>query len=290
MPSVYPVAALNPASSTLEKTHLTGEMWRGLYYRVNVPYPNIPSLSNAEAGVEALDDFLHTAVKGTVKKVVCGHSMGAQVIYKWIRDYGPSSDIDPADVGFISSGNMERKYGGIAHIEDGNILGLPIIAGYGGNGLPDPCPWTVTDVARQYDPFADYPSVAGDSDVESQDNINKAFSLIVNNPHKDYTKVSLVDPGNVTFKEGSVTYVLVPTFPLPLVAKTYWYSVAAQQKKEPILRPLVEADYDRPFTSIPMAAPVVAKAKWQPWGWLSGSWQRVPRQEVERQPPTTLFF
>lgn len=292
MPSVYPVGALAPAGSALEKNHLTGEMFRGLYYRSNIPYTNTPSLANAEECAENIDAFLHTVVRGTRRKIACGHSMGAQGIYKWMRDYGPTSDIDPEEVAFISSGNMERKYGGIAHVEDGNILGVPIVASYGGNGLPDPCPWRVIDIARQYDPFADYPETAGDSDVVSQDNINKSFSLIKDNPHKDYTKVSLVDPANLWFNEGTVSYVLVPTFPLPLVAKTYWYSVATQQKKEPVLRPLVEADYDRPFPSIPTQSPVVTRSKWQPWGWNSGAsvWERVPRQQVERQPAVTLFF
>lgn len=267
---------------------MKGEMFRGLYYRVDIAYTNSPSLSNAEQGAENLDTFLHSKAG---KKVVTGHSMGAQVIYKWMRDYGPSSDIDPDDVGFISSGNMERKYGGIAHVDDGNISGIPIIAGYGGNGLPDPCPWTVVDVARQYDPFADYPTEA---DVEpAQDNIDKAFSLIKDNPHSDYTTVSLTDPGNVKFVEGTVTYILAPYFPLPMVRKTYWYLVASSQAyKDESLRPQVEAHYDRPFTSVPTAPPVYSRTKWSPWGWdtVNEKWVRVHRQDVERQPPTTLFF
>lgn len=290
MPSVYPCMSLAPAGSALEKNHLTGEMFRGLYFRLNVAYPNSPSLSNAEQGAENLNTQL---LARAGKKIVCGHSMGAQVIYKWMRDYGPDSTVDPADVAFISSGNMERKYGGIAHVTGGNISGVPIVAAYDGNGLPTECPWRVIDVARQYDPFADYPKTSGTSAAKWQDNINKSFALIVNNPHKDYTKVSLVDPGNVWFNEGTVSYVLVPTFPLPLVAKTYWYLVASKQaEREAVLRPVVESNYDRPFPSIPQASPVVKTSKWQPWGWntASSAWERAHRQQVERQPPFNMFF
>jgi len=208
-----------------------------------------------------------------------------------MRDYGPTSTVDPADVAFISSGNPERKYGGGTHVTGANLLGFPISAEYGGNGLPDPCPWTVIDIARQYDPFADYPATA---DVEpAQTNVEKSFLLITDNVHANYTQVSLTDPGNVWFTEGTVKYVLVPTYPLPMVRKTYWYLVASSQAyKDEVLRPDVELGYSRPFASIPGPPPVYQKSKWLPWGWdtVNEKWVRVHRQTVERQPSTSLFF
>lgn len=164
-------------------------------------YPNIPSAGNAARGVEALDKALQVT-PGPV--VVFGHSMGAQVASKWLRERGPSSDVDPARVRFLLCGNPERKYGGALCVASTpKYLGLTVQPSYGGPGIPDDTPYTVIDYARQYDFWADAPTVA-DPSKEAAKNGSQGI-------HCNYFKTGLDDPDVLSYTEGTRTYLLKPT-------------------------------------------------------------------------------
>jgi hypothetical protein len=182
-------------------------------------YPNIPSRRNSELGVAALDKQLHETPG---LKIVFGHSMGAQVAAKWLRERGPASDIPASDVVFILGGNPERKYGGALLVPARpKLWGFwPIEPTYGGPGIPDDTPYTVIDYARQYDWWADAPTSATPNRT-AQQNASQAI-------HSNYFTVGIDDPDVLTSIEGNRIYKLKPT------------TIAASK------RVIVEQSYRRP--------------------------------------------
>jgi VCBS repeat-containing protein len=165
-------------------------------------YPNIPSAKNAEAGVAALDKHLHETPG---MKIIFGHSMGAQVAAKWLREKGPTSDIPASEVVFILCGNPERKYGGALSVPATPKLWQvwQVEPTYGDPGIPDDTPYTVIDYARQYDWWADGPTVATPSRA-AQSNCSQAV-------HSDYFHVGIDDADVLTYVEGNRIYKLKPT-------------------------------------------------------------------------------
>lgn len=222
----------NNGRQLLSPDHLRGDLFRGNFVRRDVPYTTIPSLANAEEGAANLDNALHSYPG--LKMVVETQSMGSQVAYKWLRDYGPTSDIDPDDVIFAGTGNLERKYGGAATVPESGIS-----ADYGGIGIPDDTPYTVYDVARQYEFWCDYPT--GEMNELAGLNALAGFFL-----HLDYSQVTVNDPRNIEYVEGNRHYILAPTWPLPMIGKMF-RSAASINDADQEHRSTVEAAFDRPF-------------------------------------------
>jgi hypothetical protein len=214
------VLGLEPAFFSVMRTWMKGYATSdGKTFR-RVAYPNIPSARNAAKGVQALDSALHR-IAGP--KIVFGHSMGAQVASKWLRDIGPTSDIDPEDVWFLLCGNPERKYGGALRVQTKpRYMGVKVKPSYGGPGIPDGTPYTVVDYSREFDWWSDAPTVATPS-LAAQNNGSQVV-------HCNYFRVGLNDPDVLSFTEGNVTYKLKPT-------------VITSAK-----RALVEPSYNRPFS------------------------------------------
>ena len=166
-----------------------------------VNYPNIPSPRNAAKGVGLLDTALHRT-DGPV--IVFGHSMGAQVASKWLRERGPTSSIDPARVTFLLCGNPERKYGGALCVPSTpRYLGMKVQPSYGGPGIPDDTRYTVLDYSRQYDWWADAATSVSPAKAAVA-NMSQAI-------HCDYFRVGLNDADVRRYTEGNRTYLLKPT-------------------------------------------------------------------------------
>jgi len=200
---VTTVLGLDPAFFPVMKTWMRNYATTGGRAFQRVPYANVPSPRNAAKGVVALDAALHRT-DGPV--VVFGHSMGAQVASKWLREYGGHSDIDPARVTFLLCGNPERKYGGALFAPSApRFLGGMMKAqpSYGGPGIPDDTRFTVLDYSRQYDWWSDYPTSVSPSRAA----IANASQAI----HMDYWRVGLDDPDVRSYTEGTRTYLLKPT-------------------------------------------------------------------------------
>ena len=87
------VLTLDPAFRSLPMNWLRGELFAPPNRVVNVPYNNFPGATNTHRGRDKLNEMLHE-IPG--RKIVVGHSQGAQVQDDWLRTYGPTSDIDPA--------------------------------------------------------------------------------------------------------------------------------------------------------------------------------------------------
>jgi pimeloyl-ACP methyl ester carboxylesterase len=197
----------------------------------NIAYPNLlPSPWTVQVGVEQLGLELEsqsTAAIATPPTVV-GHSMGGEVIYAYLRDNPDASGT------FISLGNPERLYGG----QQANQTGL---------GLPADLTATVIDVARQYDGWADAPTDTSNFLAV----LNAVMGGFLVHP---FYNVDIYDPSNVTWQEGSVTYVLVPTATLPLLMPLQWFGIDTTAL-DAQLRPQIEAAYTRP---VPVPDPTPA--------------------------------
>lgn len=235
-----------------------------------LPYTNQAGASNIAGGVTALNTKLNST-SGDI--MVFGYSEGAQVATKWLRDYGISSPVTPTSrLSFLLIGNAERRYGGFAYKHD-NLAAICDV-----DGLPDPLsdgtstvPYAVTDFARQYDGFADFPSA---SDIQQAvDSVGAALSDPLNwalralqdvtnaviGAHKDaavnavlgmqmvhtnYFTVTPDDRHNVRFTDPdhpSVEYVWAPTYPVPLLGIGSTFPSLDRDKRKAI-----ETAYSRP--------------------------------------------
>ena len=239
------VLTLDPAFRSLPMNWLRGELFAPPNRVVNVPYNNFPGATNTHRGRDKLNEMLHE-IPG--RKIVVGHSQGAQVQDDWLRTYGPTSDIDPATVTFVLTGDLESKYNGCAN--QGGCR-----ADYGGNNFPDDTRYTVKIVARQYDYWADAPNrdLMNDAARRNHSASNSVGGRGEGRPvHNDYSMIGLDDPANKTFVEGNATYILgaPATYYLPMVTQM-WTTAARKAEEDARLRPEVEKAYDRPMGSPP---------------------------------------
>lgn len=230
---------------------------------------------SAEAGSVSGAAAIEAAVNVTAGQIVVfGHSLGSVAINRWLHDYGPSSAVGPERLSFVCAANSRRKYGGYV-----GKLGIAPNA-----VVPVGNRYTVRDFARQYDGWADWPT--GDMNLVALQNAQTGMNTI----HVKYNDVSLVSPSNAVFVEGNVTYLLSPTFPLPLIG---WRRDAAYWDGR--WRPKVELAYNRPmpvsgggsppngggYTVVSLAgraqldatARSVAASFGEPVLWYAGEWQ-----------------
>jgi pimeloyl-ACP methyl ester carboxylesterase len=112
---------------------------------VDVPYTASLDANSITDGVTALD----AALKNTPGDVVVmGHSQGAQVISRWLREHADDPDApDPSRVSFLLTGNPLRP-------GTGRIVGGVEVGGTTGQPTREDTRYQVTDVARQHDGWA----------------------------------------------------------------------------------------------------------------------------------------
>lgn len=224
-----------------------------------VPYPASLSMLSIPTGAAALNTLIDQTA-GDI--IVFGYSEGAQVAGQWLTRFAGTANSLAADavgtaadaartVSFVLIGNPCRASGGVDHAL-GSIVGT---------NVPADTPYQVIDVARQYDLWADFPT-----DTSNRLAMWNAIagSLFI---HTDYSQVDLNDPNNVTWKDGNITNVLVPTptlpllYPLQVVAKT---PVGQLLKLDDVVqslnarwKPIVDSAYDRPVP-VPVTPPAAA--------------------------------
>jgi hypothetical protein len=179
---------------------------------------------------------LNNAITAGTPTVLYGHSQGGQVIYSALRGWAakPSTAPDPAQVSWVSIGNPENTFGGQSP-----------------NPIPVESPYRGTEVIRQYDGWADWPT--------DTTNTLAVLNAVVGmqTVHPDYFTVDVDDPDNLRHVEGNVTYVFVPNKTLPLVQLAGPLAPLINPVLDPILRPMVESGYSRPGG---VAAPPSASA------------------------------
>ena len=164
--------------------------------------------------------------------VLYGHSQGGQVIYSALRGWAatPASAPDPARVSWVSIGNPENTFGGKSP-----------------DPIPANSPYQGTEVIRQYDGWADWPT--------DPRNLLAVINAVVGMQivHPNYFHVDINDPSHIRYTAGNTTYVFVPNKTLPLVQLAGPLAPLLNPVLDPILRPLVEAGYQRPIG--PVASP-----------------------------------
>ncbi len=185
-------------------------------------------------GTAALDTVLKDNPDEPV--VIFAYSNGAQAAEYWIAEHANDPDAPPAEnVTFIFMGNSIRKYGGA----DKEF------------GISQPSQYKVIDVAREYDPVADFPDNPANL-LALANALAGGFSM------HDYRDVDIDDPNNIVWTEGNTTYVLVPTEKLPLLdpLRVVGLNALADQLNGP-LKEIVDQGYDRSY--IPKDEPAVTK-------------------------------
>lgn len=199
-----------------------------------VYYQWILSLGNLEIGLAENVKTLDFALNNTSgDKVAYGFSGGARVVSKWLADNADTTDISAEDMSVILLGNGGRKYGGINGWWD-----------FYGDSLmtPTDTQFSVLDVARQYDPIADFPD--NPFNLLALANALSGF----NGVHLKYSDADLNAPGNYVWTEGNTTYVYIPTSQLPLLAglRALGLDSLADQWEAP-LREIIDGAYDRSY-------------------------------------------
>ncbi|ORA77173.1 hypothetical protein BST28_18815 [Mycolicibacter kumamotonensis] len=235
-----------------------------------LPYNNTAGIANIDAGVELLNTKLGNT---TGEILVFGYSEGAQVATAWLRKYGIDSPVIPTSrLTFLLIGNAERRYGGFAY-KHNNLNQICDV-----DGLPDPLSdgtstvhYAVTDFARQYDGFADFPSASDIQQVvdsvgaATSDPFNwalKALQDVVNAVigahadaalnavlgmqmvHTNYFTVTPDDQHNVRYTDPDhplVEYVWSPTYPVPLLGIGQTFPSLDREKRKSI-----ETAFSRP--------------------------------------------
>ena len=166
---------------------------------VKVDYPASLGKTSIDDGVRALDALIHSTPG---PKLVFGHSQGAQVASRWLRTYADSPTAPPADeLSFLFIGNPLRKYGGY-------IVGRPEVGGVTGLPTRNDTRYTVTDIALQYDGWADAPTGPGKlAALNATQGKFARHSL-------GYFTADADDPNRKTYQENTTTYVLLPAPPV----------------------------------------------------------------------------
>ncbi len=165
-------------------------------------YLNPAEFLGQALAVQSMDDGLakleQWIAKTPGKKIAMGHSLGASVIYKWLRvhSHDPSAP-PPSELSFITMGTPEHQPTGLVYSDPTGMYKYRRDQGF---GIPADTPYHVVDVCRKWDGYCYW--IPGQSDLSE-----KGKSAI----HIDYTKVDLDDPANQVTVNGNITEVLVPT-------------------------------------------------------------------------------
>jgi len=259
---------------------------------INIPYPNkwYNGVSNTHANTAVANLTAALANnQGTVGEptVVVGHSAGAQFIYKWIREVGPTSPQDPTTVVFYAVGNPEQKYTGASYRYYSEST--PIYPGNGnygdGWGLPTSgIGWTVHTVANEYDGWADAPNDPNNSEVVKKVGGKKehwshsifCWTKSSNGPHSGKAYTANLDNAfsyNDTAQGTNVWYHWIPRDPMPR-AKNLSGTNFARQEMEKYYRPILNEAYDDRPVSLgvnvgPTPEPPTQEEPVEPWNFFT---------------------
>ena len=172
------------------------------YTMVQIKYPASISNTSITRGVEMLDAALRSTPG---RKIVMGHSQGAQVCSRWMREHaGDTTAPGAGELMFILTGNPLRATGGyiIGRKEVGGTTGLP---------TPTDTPWRIIDFARRYDGWADW--VQDEQNKLAVSNANRGKQSL----HKKYNDIDFLSSTHTTWSIGNTTFVLTREEQLPVL-------------------------------------------------------------------------
>ena len=214
--------------------HLGGVMCADPLACQEVYYQAIQSYGPLEFGLLENVQRLDFAINHTAgDKVAYGFSGGARVVSAWLEQQAKSGA--PADdTKIVLLGNSGRKYGGINGFFWGSLFDMLM--------TPTGTDYEVLDVAREFDPIADFPD--NPFNLLALANTWAGFNSI----HLGYSQADLDAPGNYVWKEGNTTYVYIPTEHLPILQglRDLGLGALADQWEAP-LREIINQAYDRDY-------------------------------------------
>ncbi len=197
------------------------------YKMIKVNYPASIASNSIKKGVLKLDALLKTT-PGTL--IVLAQSQGAQVASHWMREHANDPEAPSAKrLTFILTGNPLRSTGGYA-------IGKKEIGGTIGQPTPTYTKWSIIDVARRYDGWADWVKDEGNSRAVKNADAGKR-SL-----HLRYDEVDIKDPTHTIWKKGNTTYVLTQEKVLPMWEDT----IPPPESVISQMRAHIESAYIRP--------------------------------------------
>lgn len=233
------------------------------------PFTGLDSLTldaSTRLGSAILDARIQSAIAANGPSgdplTVFGYSQSAwlaaiekQVLMSRRADGG---DLPPIDV--VMLGNPIRPNGGLfsRFPSAGVVTWTPVVS------APTDTAFRTYDIARQYDPFADFPADPSNALAV----VNAIFGLA----NHDYSSVTLnpddprYDPNTVVQHYGDTTYYLIPS-KLPMLQPLRQGGLGQlADALEPVLAPVVESAYDRstPYGKhrpVPSAAPPAASRR-----------------------------
>lgn len=176
-------------------------------------------------GAATLDDRL---VADGGEKLVFGFSQGAQIAGFWLRNYAPTSVVDPATTSFLLVGDPENTYG---------VPWAPKV--------PTESGFAVTELWSQYDGWADWPARFG---LLAAANAVAGMFLVHPTVYDAMDLAAEAAAGDlVTWHDGTMTYTMVRNDRLPLLTPLRWVGLGAvADALDAPLREQIEMSYDRP--------------------------------------------
>lgn len=179
---------------------------------------------------------------------VFGYSQSAVIITEEKRRLAAAIAAGEATppLSLVMLGNPARPNGGLL----GRFPGLRLPGWTFSGTTPTNTPFPTVDIARQYDPFADFPRYPLNPFALA----NSVLGLFYAH---DYSHVTLdpadsdYNPGTTVQQYGDTTYYLIPAEHLPLLQPVRDLGIAPRllDSIEPTLRTLVEAGYDRDLSA-----------------------------------------
>lgn len=194
-----------------------------------------------EQGADRVISAIRALPDATGPVTLFGHSQGGQVIYAALRRWAadPASAPDPSSLSWVSIGNPENNFGGRA-----------------ATPLPADSPYQGTEVIRQYDGWADWPTDPTNLLAVANAAVGMSSTHVFG-----YFDVDLNDSENIRYTPdkadgtpGNITYVFVPTPVLPLIAATGLLAPLLNPILDPVLRPIIEKGYQRPIGPVGASA------------------------------------
>ena len=207
---------------TLVKTGTMEEKLQGVLCQagntcVALVYPASMAPSSVPKGVVALGAKLGDG-SGT-HWIISAYSQGATVVNNYLKQVvGTPNAPDPDRVTFILTGNPNSKNGGISKIKYGSSA------------------YSILDVKRQYDLWADFPDKPNFWAVA---NVLAGMLTI----HTDYNDVDINSPSNWIRQTGNTTEVLIPTEVPPVLKGLLGFLLSEKTKAK--IKAKIDAGYDR---------------------------------------------
>ncbi|MGJ0118263.1 PE-PPE domain-containing protein [Williamsia sp. MIQD14] len=186
--------------------------------------------------------------------VVVGYSSSANVVTKLVRklqaERGEPGTPSPENVSFLVFGNPNRPNGGLLGRFAGTQIPFPFGITFDGESAPSN--YKVTDIAWQYDGYADFPK-------DTRNLLAVANALIgIVTLHGFYYDADPSNPENIVsdYTDGNTRYVTLKSS-LPLLAGLYGLGIPPQLLTglDSFLRSEIEKAYDR---SVPVVSTVTA--------------------------------